>query len=88
MLGPLSPPLFESGWSWGQGFGFPKILGKCFSGSPSPYKHIYNLFLLSLYEQIYYVFLNQHKSVYFNNCPLDLCLCLDLERFYVDAFML
>ena len=48
----------ESGWSWGLGFGFPKILSKCFSGSPSPYKHTYNLFLLSLYEQIYYVFLN------------------------------
>ena len=49
----------ESGWSWGLGFGFPKILGKSFSGSPSPYKHTYNLFLLSLYEQIYYVFLSQ-----------------------------
>ena len=48
----------ESGWSWGLGFGFPKIFGKRFSGSPSPYKHtyIYNLRLLSLYE---YVFLGQ-----------------------------
>ena len=51
--------IYESGWSWGLGFGFPKILGKCFSGSPSPYKHTYNLFLLCLYEQIYYVFLSQ-----------------------------
>ena len=38
----------ESGWSWGLGFGLPKFLGKCFSGSSSPYKHTYNLFLLSL----------------------------------------
>ena len=38
----------------GLGVGFPKILSKCFSGSPSPY-----IFLLSLYEQIYYVFLSQ-----------------------------
>ena len=31
-----------------------------------------------------------HKSVYFNNCPSDLCLylCLDLERFYIDEFLL
>ena len=35
--------LIESGGSWGLGFGFPKMLGKCFSGSRSPYKHKYNL---------------------------------------------
>ena len=49
----------ESGWSWGLGLGFSKIVGKCFSDSPSPYKHTNNLFLLSLYEHIYYVFLSQ-----------------------------
>ena len=45
----------ESGWSWGLGFGFPQILGKCFSGSPSPYKHTY-LFLLSLYMNKYIMY--------------------------------
>ena len=33
----------------------PKILGKCFSGSPSPYKHTY-LFLLSLYMNKYIMY--------------------------------
>ena len=69
---------------------FPKILGICFSGSPSPYRHTY-LFLLSLYMNKYILVWKQqsviqmvwnkiirkeacHKSGYFNNCPLDLCL--------------
>ena len=89
----------ESGWSWGLGFGFPKIFGKRFSGSPSPYKHtyIYIIYACSLYMNMYswvrvillfwkqqsviQMVLNKiirkeagHKSVYFNNCPLDLCL--------------
>ena len=49
---------YHSTLTWGLGFGLPQILGKCFSGSPSPYKHIYNLRLFFQYEK-YYVFLNQ-----------------------------
>ena len=44
---------YHSTLTWGLGFGFPKILGKCFSGSPSPYKHIYIIGSCSLYIHKY-----------------------------------
>ena len=72
----------ESGWSWGLGFGFPQILGKCFSGSPSPCKHTY-LFLLSLYTNKYIIVLYNCKWLLSNlDVALWLPVCMGAHSFH------